>query len=99
MKRFAAVTLATLMLLTVFASAASAQEANNTANNTLNSLEIRGPVYNGTGLTEIIAAQGINGTITMNANSFAAFFYDLNKNVTTETLAIKNGAGTSGRII
>jgi S-layer protein (TIGR01567 family) len=95
MKRFAAVTLATLMLLTVFASAASAEVANNT----INSLEIRGPVYNGTGLTEIIAAQGINDAITMNANSFAAFFYDLNKNVTTETLAIKNGAGTSGRII
>ncbi len=35
----------------------------------------------------------------MNANKFAAFFYDLNKNVTTETLAIKNGAGTSGRVI
>ena len=95
MKRFTAVTLATLMLLTVFASAASAEVANTT----LNSLEIRGPVYNGTGLTEIIAAQGSNGAITMNANSFAAFFYDLNKNVTTETLAIKNGAGTSGRVI
>ncbi len=46
MKRFAAVTLATLMLLTVFASAASAEVANTT----LNSLEIRGPVYNGSDL-------------------------------------------------
>jgi S-layer protein (TIGR01567 family) len=95
MKRFAAVTLATLMLLTVFASAASAEVANTT----LNSLEIRGPVYNGTGLTDIIATQGSNGAITMNANNFAAFFYDINNNVTTETLAIKNGAGTSGRVI
>ena len=38
MKRFAAVTLAVLMLLTVFASAASAADST---------VEIRGPVYNG----------------------------------------------------
>ena len=50
MKRFAAVTLAALMLLTVFASAASAAAVND-------SLEIRGPVYNGSNINDILAKE------------------------------------------
>ena len=91
MKRFAAVTLAALMLLTVFASAASAAAANE-------SIEIRGPVYNGSDINDIIAKQ-LAVVITMDATQFAAFFYDINDNVTTETLSIKNVAGTTGKVI
>ena len=91
MKRFAAVTLAALMLLTVFASAASAAVANE-------SIEIRGPVYNGTSLTDIIAKSNTPGAITMDATQFAAFFYDINNNVTTESLSIK-ADGSSGNVI
>ena len=87
MKRFAAVTLAALMLLTVFASAANAAVAS----------EIRGPVYNGSDINDIIAKQG--GSITIDASQFAAFYYDINDNVTTETLSIKDVAGTKGNVI
>ena len=84
MKRFAAVILAALMLLTVFASAASAAAVND-------SVDIRGPVYNGSNLQTIIAAAG--GNVTMDATKFAAFFYDIDNNVTTESLSITKGTG------
>jgi S-layer protein (TIGR01567 family) len=79
MKRFAAVILAALMLLTVFASAASAAAVNET-------LDIRGPVFNGTNLQTI-------GNVSMDATNFAAFFYDIDNNVTTEKLSITKGTG------
>jgi S-layer protein (TIGR01567 family) len=91
MKRFAAATLAALMLLTVFASAAIAAEDASALPDVV---EIRGPVYNGTDLPSIIGPG-----LIMDANKFAAFYYDLNSNVTTETLSIKNVAGTSSNII
>ena len=102
MKKLSALVLATLMLFTVFASLAMA--ANNTTatsgNSTVaNTVEIRGPVYSGSDIADIIAKQGTDGTITMNADQFAAFFYDINNNVTTETLSIKNVSGTSGNTI
>ncbi len=84
MKRFAAVILAALMLLTVFASAASAAAVND-------SVDIRGPVYNGSNLQTIIAEAG--GNVTMDATKFAAFFYDIDNNVTTESLSISKGTG------
>ena len=62
-------------------------------------IEVRGPVYNGSNLNDIITNQGTNGAITMDANKFAAFFYDIDNNVTTESLSVKNVAGTSGRVI
>ncbi len=98
MKRFAASALAALMILTVFASAAMAE--NNTTS-VVSTVEIRGPVYNGTSLTDILTntAYGNGTTITMDANKFAAFYYDIDDNVTTESLSIKNVAGTSGRTI
>jgi len=99
MKRFVASALAALMLLTVFASAAMADDNNTTS--AASTVEIRGPVYNGSSLTDILAnsAYGNGTAITMDANKFAAFYYDIDDNVTTESLTIKNVAGTSGRTI
>lgn len=53
-------------------------------------LEIRGPVYDGSDLSSIIAntAYG-DGSVTMDATQFAAFFYDVNNDVTSDTLQIK----------
>ena len=103
MKRFVASTLAALMLLAVFASAAIAADNNTstTTSSVASVVEVRGPVYNGSTLTDILTntAYGDGTTITMNADKFAAFFYDIDNNVTTESLAIKNVAGTSGRVI
>jgi len=93
MKRFAALTLAVLMLLTVFASAASAVPAAS------DGIEIRGPVYNGSSINDIISTQGDADAITMDASNFAAFYYDPTDNVTTESLSIKNVAGNSGNVI
>jgi len=88
MKRFAALSLAALMILTVFASAASAADV----------VEIRGPVYNGSTLQNIVSAEG--GKITMDATNFAAFYYDIDDNVTTETLSIEyGGAGSAANVI
>jgi S-layer protein (TIGR01567 family) len=86
MKRFLAVTLAALMLLTVVASAATTQDA----------VEIRGPVYNGSNIESIL---GDNGTLTIGATQFAAFYYDIDDNVTTETLSIKDVPGTKDNVI
>ncbi len=86
MKRFVAVTLAALMLLTVVASAASTPDA----------VEIRGPVFNGSNIESIL---GDNGTLTIGATQFAAFYYDIDDNVTTETLSIKDVPGTKDNVI
>lgn len=50
--------------------------------------EIRCPVYNGSNIEDIITMD--SGNITIDAGQFAAFFYDIDDNVTTETLSIKN---------
>ena len=50
------------------------------------SIEIHGPVYNGSNLQTI-------GNVTMDATKFAAFFYDIDNNVTTESLSISKGTG------
>ncbi|KKG13944.1 S-layer protein domain-containing protein [Methanosarcina sp. 2.H.T.1A.15] len=89
MKRFAAVSLAVLMLLTVFASAASAADV----------IEIRGPVYNGSDINDIISTYGVGGTLTIDATKFAAFYYDIDDNVTTETLSIVTKPDTKGNVI
>ena len=89
MKRFAAVTLAALMLLTVFASAASAADV----------IEIRGPVYNGSDIDDIIDTYGDGTTLTIDATKFAAFYYDIDDNVTTETLSIVDKSDTKGNVI
>ena len=92
MKRFAAVSLAVLMLLTVFASAASAA-------NVTSAIEIRGPVYNGSNIDAIIDTYGDGNTLSIDATKFAAFYYDIDDNVTTETLSIKDVDGTEGNVI
>ena len=89
MKRFAALSLAALMILTVFASAASAADV----------IEIRGPVYNGSDIDSIIDTYGDGTTLTVDATQFAAFYYDIDDNVTTESLSIKDVAGTAGNVI
>ncbi|KKH49852.1 S-layer protein domain-containing protein [Methanosarcina sp. 1.H.A.2.2] len=89
MKRFAAVSLAVLMLLTVFASAASAADV----------IEIRGPVYNGSDINDIIDTYGAGNTLTIDATKFAAFYYDIDDNVTTETLSIVKKPDTKDNVI
>ncbi|MDD3247004.1 MAG: S-layer protein domain-containing protein [Methanosarcina sp.] len=89
MKRFAALSLAALMLLTVFASAASAADV----------IEIRGPVWNGSNIDTIIDTYGDGTTLTVDATQFAAFYYDIDDDVTTETLSIVDKADTTGNVI
>lgn len=72
-----------LILLTAFVSFASAAAYESN--------DIRGPVYNGTNLESILSNAG--GNIGMDGTNFAAFFYDIDNNITTETLLIKNGKG------
>ena len=98
MKKSAALILVASMLLIHFASVAVAAD-NNTVFVKDDAVEIYGPVYNGSDLTEIIARQGSNDAITIDGNNFTAFNCDLKNNVTTESLSIEGIAGTSGRVI
>jgi S-layer protein (TIGR01567 family) len=101
MKKFTALTVTILMMLTVFASVAMADNTtSNMGNSTItNAVQIRGPVYNGTDIVNIITTQGINGSISMDADKFAAFFYDINDNIKTETLSIQSSSENNGRTI
>ncbi len=89
MKRFAAVSLAVLMLLTVFAPAASAQDV----------IEVRSSVFNGTDIDDIIDTYG-NGTILpIDGSRFPIFYYDIDDNVSTEIVLIVDVPGTENNII
>ena len=74
MKRFTAVTLAALMVLAVFASLASAASVGDT-------VEIRSNVYTDYPLTH-------SQNITINSSSFAGFYYDLDDDISSETMTI-----------
>jgi len=89
MKRFAAVSLAVLMLLTVFAPAAIAQDV----------IEIRSSVFNGTDIDDIIDNYG-NGTILpIDGSKFPIFYYDIDDNVSTEIVLIVDVPGTENNVI
>ncbi|KKH96841.1 hypothetical protein EO95_02660, partial [Methanosarcina sp. 1.H.T.1A.1] len=89
MKRFVAVSLAVLMLLTVFASAASAQDV----------IEVRSSVFNGSDIDDIIDTYG-NGTILpIDASRFPIFYYDIDDNVSTEVVFIVDVPGTENNVI
>ncbi|KKG09484.1 S-layer protein domain-containing protein [Methanosarcina sp. 2.H.A.1B.4] len=89
MKRFVAVSLAALMLLTVFASAASAQDV----------IEVRSSVFNGSDIDDIIDTYG-NGTILpIDASLFPIFYYDIDDNVSTEIVFIVDVPGTENNVI
>ena len=62
-------------------------------------VEIRGPVYNGSDIDDIIDTYGDGTTLTIDATQFAAFYYDIDDDVTTETLSIRDVAGTQGNVI
>jgi hypothetical protein len=53
-------------------------------------IEIRGPVYDGSDLTDILTntAYGSGSSITMDSTQLAVFYYDIDNDVTTETLQI-----------
>ncbi len=89
MKRFAAVPLAVLMLLTVFASSASAQDV----------IEVRSTVFNGSDIDNIIDTYG-NGTILpIDGSRFPIFYYDIDDNVSTEIVFIADVPGTENNVI
>ena len=62
-------------------------------------VEVRGPVYNGSDIDDVIDTYGDGTSLTIDATQFAAFYYDIDDNVTTETLSIRDVAGTEGNVI
>jgi S-layer protein (TIGR01567 family) len=56
-------------------------------------------VYNASDIDNIIDTLGNGETVTINATQFAAFYYDHNNNVSTESLSIRDIEGTQGNII
>ncbi|AGB48501.1 S-layer-related duplication domain protein [Methanomethylovorans hollandica DSM 15978] len=73
MNKFAAVTIAALMLMAVFVSAASAATSVNT-------VEVRSPVFSGARLSEI--------TVDFDYTEFAGFYYDIDDDIGSETMRI-----------
>ena len=63
------------------------------------SVEVRSPVYNGADIDDIIDTYGDGTTLTIDATQFAAFYYDIDENVKTESLSIRDVAGTEGNVI
>jgi S-layer protein (TIGR01567 family) len=63
------------------------------------SLEVRGIVYDGSNIDNIIDTYGDGTTLTINATQFSAFYYDIDNNVATETLSIRDVSGTEGNVI
>ncbi len=92
MKRFTTIALVALLALAALVVPATAQ---------MESVEVRGPVFNGTDINAIIADQGVDGTtLVMDAYNFAGFFYDLESGDSTESLNItSDDAATEGRVI
>ncbi|MCK5307658.1 MAG: PGF-CTERM sorting domain-containing protein, partial [Zetaproteobacteria bacterium] len=62
----------------------------------MDSVEIRGPVYDGANFAAIFATDGVNDTgdfdyyLEMNSTTFAGFYYDLDTGASTEVLRIYN---------
>jgi hypothetical protein len=51
--------------------------------------EIRGPVYDGQNIDDIIDTYGDGTTLTVDATQFAAFYYNIDEKVTIESLTVK----------
>jgi len=62
-------------------------------------VEISGPIYNGSNIDDIIDTYGDGTTVTIDATQFSAFYYNINNNVATETLSIRDVSGTEGNVI
>ena len=84
MSKFAAVTIAALMLMAVFVSSASAAASVNT-------VEVRSPVYSGSALSGL--------TVDFDYTEFAGFYYDIDDNIGSETLSIDPTMVTDPRTI
>jgi S-layer protein (TIGR01567 family) len=90
MKRLIATLMAALMVLTVFAGVASAAM-------TVDSVEIRGPVFNGSDISTIVDEQGDGTQVEVNATNFAGFWYDIDEDQATEYIYISNKSSEDGR--
>jgi S-layer protein (TIGR01567 family) len=90
MKRLTATLMAALMVLTVFAGVASAAM-------TVDSVEIRGPVFNGSDISTIVDEQGDGTQVEVNATNFAGFWYDIDEDQATEYIYISNKSSEDGR--
>ena len=86
MSKFAAVTIAALMLMAVFISSASA--ANSTA---IGAVEIRSPVFSGDVLSGI--------TVNFDYTKFAGFYYEIDDDIGSETMSINNALVDDPRTI
>ncbi|WP_321419746.1 S-layer protein domain-containing protein [uncultured Methanomethylovorans sp.] len=84
MSKFAAVTIAALMLMAVFVSSASAAASVNT-------VEVRSPVYSGDKLSDI--------PVSFDYTEFAGFYYDIDDNIGSESLSIDSNMVSDPRTI
>jgi S-layer protein (TIGR01567 family) len=62
-------------------------------------VEIRSPVFDGSDIDDIIDTYGDGTTLTIDATKFAAFYYNIDDNVKTESFSIRDVAGTAGNVI
>ncbi|MDK2892435.1 S-layer protein domain-containing protein, partial [Methanohalophilus sp.] len=89
MKKLLTFAVAALMVLAAVGAASAAI--------TVDSVEIRGPIYNGSDIDNIVATYGNGDYVEVTATNFAGFWYDIDENDSTEVLRISNASSTDGR--
>ena len=96
MKRFTAIALAALMVLTVFASVIPASAAK-----TVDVVEIRGPIFNASNIIDDTAYVGTsgNGTFEINTTNFAGFYYDFKNGRGNEQFVLYQNKTSTDRTI
>jgi S-layer protein (TIGR01567 family) len=85
MKRFTTIALIALLAIATLVAPASAL---------VDVVEVRSEVFNGTDFDDIFTQVG--GSIVINTTNFAGFWYDLDDDLSSETITIIDGADVSG---
>jgi S-layer protein (TIGR01567 family) len=85
MKRFTTIALIALLAIATLVAPASAL---------VDVVEVRSEVFNGTDFDDIFTQVG--GDIVINTTNFAGFWYDLDDDLSSETITIIDGADVSG---
>ncbi|MEZ5335533.1 MAG: S-layer protein domain-containing protein [Methanolobus sp.] len=88
MKRFTTIALIALLAIATLVAPASAL---------VDVVEVRSEVFNGSDFEEIFTAEG--GDIVINTTNFAGFWYDLDDDLSSESITIIDGADVSGNAI
>ena len=79
MKRFTTIALVALLALAALVVPATAVDAT---------VEVRSEVFNGTDFADIFSQQSGTGDVVIDTSNFAGFWYDIDDDLSSETITI-----------